>query len=115
MQFVIHHNPKCGTSRKVLQAIRDAGHEPVVVEYLKTGWTRPQLQLLFAVAGMSPAEALRAKGTAAAELGLTAPDADPDAILDAMVADPVMVERPFVASPKGVRLCRPAERLEELL
>ncbi|WP_108261035.1 arsenate reductase (glutaredoxin) [Mangrovicoccus ximenensis] len=115
MTIVIHHNPKCGTSRKVLEAVRAAGHDPVVVEYLKTGWTRPQLQALFAVAGIAPSEALRTKGGRAAELGIDGPDADPEAVLDAMVAEPVLVERPIVASPKGVRLCRPAERLQEIL
>ncbi len=115
MAIVIHHNPKCGTSRKALEAIRASGQEPVVVEYLKAGWTKPQLQALFAVAGITPAEALRTKGGRAAELGIAGPDADPDAILEAMVAEPVLVERPIVASPKGVRLCRPLERLDEIL
>lgn len=113
--ITIFHNPNCGTSRNVLAMIRAAGHEPVVVEYLKTRWTRQQLAELMAQAGVSPRDWLRARGTPAETLGLTAPDVTDDAILDAMVAEPILVERPIVASPKGVRLCRPSERVFDLL
>ncbi len=115
MTVVIHHNPKCGTSRRVLEMIRDAGETPVIVEYLKTGWTRPQLLALLAVADLAPADLLRRKGTLAAELGLLEAGIADDAILDAMVAHPELVERPIVCSPKGVRLCRPAERVAEII
>lgn len=111
--FVIYHNPKCSTSRKVLDQIREAGHEPVVIDYLKDGWSRGQLWGLFAAAGLTPAQAMRSKNTPAEELGLIG--ADDETIIAAMVAHPVLVERPFVVSPKGVRLCRPVERLAEVL
>ena len=109
--IVIYHNPRCTTSRNVLEAIRAAGHEPVIVEYLKDGWTRAHLLGLFAAAGVTPAEALRKREEAAAALA----GADDEAIIGAMVESPVLVERPFVAAPGGVRLCRPAERLQEIL
>ncbi len=111
--FVIYHNPRCSTSRQVLERLREAGHAPVVVEYLQEGWTRPQLLGLFAAADVTPRQAMRVKGTPAEELGLT--DADDDAILTAMTEHPALVERPFVCAPKGVRLCRPKERIAELL
>jgi arsenate reductase (glutaredoxin) len=112
---VIHHNPGCGTSRKVLSLIEAAGYRPTIIEYLKTGWTRPQLQALFAAAGLRPREALRTERSAAAELGLLAPDVDDDTLLAAMVDHPELVNRPIVCTPKGVRLCRPAERVLDLL
>jgi arsenate reductase len=112
---VIFHNPACGTSRNVLAALREAGREPKVVEYLKAGWTKPQLKDLFARMGVRPRDVLRVRGTQAEALGLTAPDASDDRILDAMVADPILVERPIVVTPKGARLCRPAETLRSLL
>ncbi|WP_417206760.1 arsenate reductase (glutaredoxin) [Antarctobacter sp.] len=115
MAVVIFHNPKCSKSRETLALIHAAGVDPVVVPYLKTGWTKPQLQALFAVAGLEPAEALRTAGGAAKDLGLTAGEVSQEAILDAMVAHPELVERPIVCSPKGVRLCRPPERVSELL
>lgn len=111
--FVIYHNPKCSTSRKVLDQIREAGHAPVIIDYLKDGWTRGELWGLFAAAGVTPTQALRVKNTPAEELGLIG--ADDEAIIAAMVAHPVLVERPIVAAAKGVRLCRPVERLQELL
>jgi arsenate reductase (glutaredoxin) len=111
----IFHNPKCGTSRNVLAMIRAAGYEPSVVEYLKTAWNRQKLAELMTQCGARPRDWLRLKGTPAEALGLTAPDASDDAILDAMVAEPILVERPIVVSPKGVRLCRPSERVFELL
>ena len=112
---VIHHNPACGTSRNTLAMIQAAGYAPTVVEYLKTGWTRPQLAALFAVMGVSPREVLRETGTPAAELGLLEPGVSDDAVLDAMVAHPILVNRPIVATPKGVALCRPSEAVLALL
>ena len=115
MATVMFHNPACGTSRNVLAAIRMTGTEPVVVEYLKTGWTRPQLQALFAVAGLTPRDALRVSKSPAEEMGLTDPGVDDDALLDAMVAHPILVNRPIVCTPKGVALCRPSEAVLPLL
>lgn len=112
---VVHHNPECGTSRNVVEIIRAAGLEPVIVEYLVTGWTRPQLLGLFAAANITPREALRTTKSPAAELGLLAEGVSGDAILEAMLAHPVLVNRPIVASPKGVRLCRPSETVLDML
>lgn len=112
---VIHHNPNCGTSRNVLAMIQAAGYTPTVVEYLKTGWTRPQLAALLAVMGARPRDVLREKGTPAAELGLLADDVSDEALLDAMVLHPILVNRPIVATPKGVALCRPSEAVFALL
>lgn len=111
----IFHNPACGTSRNTLAAIRETGVEPTVVEYLKTGWTRPQLEGLLTAMGQTPRDILRVRGTPAAELGLTDPAATDGAILDAMVAHPILVERPIVSSPKGAALCRPSEKVFDLL
>lgn len=115
MTVTIFHNPACGTSRNTLAAIRESGVEPVVVEYLKTGWTRPRLEDLLAAMGQTPRDILRVRGTPAEELGLTDPAATDDAILDAMVAHPALVERPIVQSPKGTALCRPSEKVFALL
>ncbi|MEI4469983.1 arsenate reductase (glutaredoxin) [Frigidibacter sp. MR17.24] len=115
MTIVIHHNPACGTSRNVVEIVRASGTEPVIVEYLQTGWTRPQLLGLFAAAGLTAHEALRVSKSPAEALGLTAPGVTEDALIDAMVAHPVLVNRPIVCSPKGVRLCRPSERVLDLL
>jgi arsenate reductase len=112
---VIHHNPACATSRSTLALIESAGDTPTVIPYLETGWTRPQLLALFAAAGLTPRTALREKSAPAAELGLLAADVADDTILAAMVAHPVLVNRPIVATPKGVKLCRPAERVLDLL
>lgn len=109
--IVIHHNPKCGTSRNVLAAIRASGTDPVVIDYLAEGWTRPQLLGLFAAAGLSPREALRANAPEAASLA----DADDETLIAAMIRHPVLVNRPFVCSPKGVRLCRPSEQVLDIL
>ena len=111
----IYHNPACGTSRDALARIRAAGFEPTVVEYLKAGWTRPQLERLFADMGVGPREAMREKGSPAAELGLLEPGATDDRILDAMVAHPILVNRPIVVTPLGAKLTRPAERVTSLL
>ena len=115
MSIVIHHNPDCGTSRNTLQMIREAGEEPVVIEYLDTGWTRPQLQALFAAADLTPREALRETKSPAEELGLLQDGVNDETVLDAMLDHPVLVNRPIVCSPKGVRLCRPSEVVLELL
>lgn len=115
MSIVIHHNPGCGTSRNVLEIIRAFADEPVVIEYLKTGWTREQLQGLFAAAGMTPREALRVSKSPAEELGLTDPSVRDEAILEAMIEHPVLVNRPIVCTPKGVALCRPSEAVFALL
>ena len=115
MTLVIHHNPDCGTSRNVLEIIRKSGVEPVVVEYLKEGWSRPQLLGLFAAADLTPRDALRVSKSPAAELGLTDPAVDDEALLDAMVEHPVLVNRPIVCSPRGVKLCRPSETVLDLL
>ena len=109
MTTVIHHNPDCGTSRNVLAVIRATGTEPIIIEYLKTGWTRPQLQSLFAVADQTPRAALRTSKSPAAELGLLEAAASDDDVLDAMIAHPILVNRPIVCTPKGVALCRPSE------
>lgn len=109
--FVIYHNPGCGTSRKVLERLEATGEPVEVVEYLREGWTRGQLVGLFAAAHVTPREALRQREPQAAELE----QADDEAILAAMVAQPVLVERPIVCGPRGVRLCRPAGRVEEIL
>ena len=113
--IVIHHNPDCGTSRNVVSIVRAAGYEPVIVEYLKTGWTRPQLQALFAAAGLTPRNALRDTKSPAKELGLLDPTIGDDALLDAMIAHPILVNRPIVATPMGVKLCRPSDAILDLL
>lgn len=115
MTIVLHHNPGCGTSRNVLAIVVASGETPVVIEYLRTGWTRPQLLGLFAAAGLTPRAALRTTRSPAEELGLLNPSVDDDALLDAMLAHPVLVNRPIVCSPRGVRLCRPSEAVLDLL
>lgn len=115
MAIVIHHNPECGTSRNVLAIIRAASYEPIVIEYLKTGWTEPQLLGLFAAAGLTPRSALRETKSPAQELGLLAPGVPEARIMDEMLKHPVLVNRPIVCSPKGVRLCRPSETVLDLL
>ncbi|KRS18368.1 arsenate reductase (glutaredoxin) [Roseovarius indicus] len=115
MAVVIHHNTACGTSRNVLQIIRDAGYDPTVIDYLETGWTRPQLLALFAAAGLTPRTALRTTKSPAEELGLLDPAVSDDTLLDAMLTYPVLVNRPIVCTPKGVRLCRPSETVLDLL
>ncbi len=115
MTVVIHHNPDCGTSRNVLAIIEASGETPVVIRYLDTGWTRPQLLGLFAAAGLTPRSALRTSKSPAEEMGLLDPSVDDAALLDAMIAHPSLVNRPIVCSPKGVRLCRPSETVLDLL
>ncbi|MCB1459430.1 MAG: arsenate reductase (glutaredoxin) [Nitratireductor sp.] len=115
MKVVIHHNPECGTSRNVLSIIESAGYQPVVIDYLETGWTRPQLQALFAAAGLTARQALRTTKSPAEALGLLDPETGEEALLDAMVEHPVLVNRPIVCTSKGVKLCRPSETVLDLL
>ena len=112
---IIFHNPACGTSRNVVSMVETAGYRPEVVEYLKTGWTVDQLKALFAEAGLTPREAMREKGSPATELGLLDPGTPDTAILAAMVAHPVLVNRPIVRTPRGAALCRPSEKVFDLL
>lgn len=114
MKATIWHNPKCGTSRKTLAILENLSKiDLTVVEYLKDPPSREKLAQLYADAGMTPAEALRLRGTDAEERGL--PDADGDTVLDAMVADPILINRPLVETEKGVRLCRPQDVVLEIL
>ena len=115
MNVTIYHNPMCGTSRKTLDILRENGDEPSIVEYLKTPPSRHELKRLYQRAGISPREGLRAKEPLAAELGLTRPDVSDDEILDAMVEHPILINRPLVETEKGVRLCRPQDRVREIL
>ena len=112
---VIYHNPDCGTSRNTLAMIRNAGIEPHVVEYLKTPPNRALLKQMLARAGLSVRDVLREKGTPYAELGLADPALTDEQLLDAVEAHPVLLNRPLVVSPKGVRLCRPSEAVLDLL
>ena len=114
-RVVIHHNPDCGTSRNVLGIVYAAGYEPTVIEYLKEGWARPQLLALFAAAGITAREALRVARSPAEEMELTAADVSDEALLHAMTRHPILVNRPIVCTPKGVRLCRPSETVLNLL
>jgi arsenate reductase (glutaredoxin) len=107
--ITIYHNPNCGTSRTTLALLHSAGIEPNVVEYVKVGWTRPQLQDLFKRLGKSARDVLRVRGTEAHELGLTDPSVSDDALIAAMIISPILVERPIVVTPKGAALCRPAD------
>ncbi|MFE1599399.1 arsenate reductase (glutaredoxin) [Methylobacterium sp. ID0610] len=115
MDVVIYHNPACGTSRNALAMIRNAGIEPHIIEYLKTPPTRALLVQLLARAGLSVRDVLREKGTPFVELGLGDPSLSEDQLLDAITANPVLLNRPLVVSPKGVRLCRPSEAVLDLL
>ena len=113
--IIIYHNPECGTSRNALAMIRNAGIEPHVVEYLKTPPTRALLESLIARAGMTPRALLREKGTPFAELGLGNPELTDAQLIDAMMAHPVLINRPLVVSPLGVKLCRPSEAVLDLI
>ncbi|OAN66695.1 arsenate reductase (glutaredoxin) [Sphingomonas sp. TDK1] len=115
VDIIIYHNPECGTSRNALAMIRNAGIEPHVVEYLKTPPSRAMLVDLIARAGMRPRDLLREKGTPYAELGLGEPSLSDDALLDAMMAHSILINRPLVVSPLGVKLCRPSEVVLDLL
>ena len=111
----IYHNPACGTSRNALEMIREAGHAPTVIEYLKVGWTRAKLDELLAALALAPRDILRAKGTPAEALGLLEASASDAQILDAMLAHPILVNRPIVVTPMGARLARPSEVVFEIL
>jgi arsenate reductase (glutaredoxin) len=113
--IIIYHNPECGTSRNALAMIRNAGIEPHVVEYLKTPPSRPLLESMIARAGMAPRSLLREKGTPFAELGLGKPDLTDAQLIDAMMAHPILINRPLVVSPLGVKLCRPSEAVLDLI
>lgn len=113
--ITIYHNPDCGTSRNTLAIIEAADYQPTVVEYLKTGWTRPKLEALFAAMNAKPRDVMREKGTPAAELGLLDSSVSDQNILDAMVANPMLVNRPIVVTPKGTKLSRPSEAVLDLL
>lgn len=115
MDIVIYHNPECGTSRNTLAMIRNAGIEPHVIEYLKTPPARLLLVQLIERADMSARDLLREKGTPYADLGLGNPDLTDDQLVDAMMEHPVLINRPLVVSPLGVRLCRPSEVVLEIL
>jgi arsenate reductase len=115
MDVIIYHNPQCGTSRNTLGLIRNAGIEPHIIEYLKTPPTRLLLRQLIERMGISVRDVLREKGTPYAELGLADPLLTDDQLLDAMLAHPILINRPIVVTPKGVRLCRPSEAVIDLL
>jgi arsenate reductase len=115
VKTTIFHNPGCGTSRKTLEILRDSGRDVSVREYLQDPPGREELEALYERAGISPREGLRAKEPLAAELGLTDPGVDDDTILDAMVEHPILINRPLVETEKGVRLCRPQDRVREIL
>lgn len=115
MDVVIYHNPDCGTSRNTLAMIRNAGIEPHVVEYLKTPPSRALLKQLIARMGIPVRAALREKGTPFGELGLGNPGLGDDDLLDAMMEHPILINRPIVVTPNGVRLCRPSEMVIDLL
>ena len=113
--IIIYHNPECGTSRNTLARIRNAGIEPHVVEYLKTPPSRALLEQLIERAGIAPRDLLREKGTPYADLGLGDPSLDDGALIDAMMAHPILINRPLVVSPLGVKLCRPSEVVLDLI
>ena len=115
MKAKIYHNPMCGTSRKTLEILRDSGFDVSIQEYLKSPPTRDELKRLYDRAGIKPHEGLRAKEPLATELGLTRPGVSDDQILDAMVKHPILIERPIVETDKGVRLCRPQDRVREII
>ncbi|HET6536105.1 MAG TPA: arsenate reductase (glutaredoxin) [Sphingomicrobium sp.] len=115
MKATIYHNPMCGTSRKTLDILRDSGTDVSIREYLKDPPSRHELKRLYERAGMRPIEGLRAKEPLAEELGLKRPDVTGDEVLDAMAAHPILIERPIVETEKGVRLCRPQDRVREIL
>lgn len=111
----IYHNPNCGTSRKVLGMLRESGDAPRVIEYLKTPPTRAELQDLLTQLGITPRQLLRRRGTPFDELGLDDPSKTDDQLIDAILAHPILMERPVVVTAKGAKVCRPAEKVMELL
>jgi arsenate reductase (glutaredoxin) len=114
-ETIIYHNPNCGTSRKVLGMLRDAGLEPTVIEYLKTPPTRTELLSLLERMGKTPRQILRRKGAPFDELGLDDPAKSDDSLIDAILSHPILLERPVVVTKRGVRLCRPAEEVASLI
>ena len=115
MKPTIYHNPLCGTSRKTLDILREEGADPRVIEYLKEPPSRDELRRLYERAGISPREGLRAKEPLAAELGLTGDEVSDDAVLDAMVQHPILIDRPLVETEKGVVLARPQDKVRDIL
>jgi arsenate reductase len=115
MKATIYHNPMCGTSRKTLDILRDSGCDVWIHEYLKSPPTREELARLYKRAGITPREGLRSKEPLASELGLNQPDVTDDEVLDAMAAHPILIERPIVETANGVRLCRPQDKVREIL
>ena len=115
MTITIYHNPACGTSRNTLAMIRQSGEEPDIIEYLRTPPTRERLVELIAAMGITPRQLLREKGTPYGELGLDNPDLTDDALIDAMLAHPILINRPIVVTPLGTRLCRPSEMVLDIL
>lgn len=115
MSTTIYHNPRCGTSRTVLEILREAGITPTVIEYLKTPPSRDTLKDLIARSGLSVREVVRAKEPIYQELGLDAPDVSDERLLDAMMEHPILINRPIVVTPQGVRLCRPAEVVRDII
>jgi arsenate reductase len=115
MKAKIYHNPKCGTSRKTLEILRDSGFDVWIQEYLKNPPTRDELKALYQRAGITPRQGLRSKEALAGELGLNRSDVTDDEVLDAMVKHPILIERPLVETDKGVRLCRPQEVVREII
>ena len=115
MNVTIYHNPNCGTSRNTLALIRNAGIEPQVIDYLSATPTREALAAMIAQAGLAVREAMRSKEKVFPELGLDDPELGDDALLDAMVAHPILINRPFVVTPVGARLCRPSEAVLDIL
>ena len=115
MKATIYHNPMCGTSRKTLEILRDSGFDVWIHEYMKSPPSRDELKRLYSRAGISPREGLRAKEPLAEELKLNRPDVTDDDVLDAMIQHPILINRPLVETDKGVRLCRPAEKVAEIL
>lgn len=113
--ITIYHNPACGTSRNTLAMIKAAGYTPTVVDYLKTGWTEAQLNALLTGSGLTARALLREKGTPAADLGLLDPARSDADLQAAMIAHPILVNRPIVVTPKGTKLCRPSEAVLDLL
>src|ERR1700754_1491737 len=115
MNATIYHNPRCGTSRNTLAMLRYAGIEPTVIEYLKTPPDRVTLLRLLVDAGLTPREAARQKEALFGELGLRDPSVSDEAIIDAMLANPILIERPFVITERGTRLCRPSEKVLDII
>jgi arsenate reductase len=115
MKATIYHNPNCGTSRKTLEILRDSGCDVWIHEYLKNPPSKDELKRLYDRAGIAPREGLRSKEALVGELRLNRPDATDDEVLDAMVSHPILIERPLVETPNGVRLCRPQDRVREIL